>query len=95
MFAEVLHNHLHLLRDIVSCSITHWLSFIFARLLSTSRLYLPTFAATDTPLCSWCSFQHVEDKAFFDRLAHGVDVEGSGLLVFDAGSSGRGRRPKS
>ncbi len=26
--------------------------------------------------------QHIEDKALFDRLAHGVDVEGLGLVLF-------------
>jgi hypothetical protein len=32
--------------------------------------------------------QHVEDEAFFDRLPHGIEVEGLGLVVVVVGGQG-------
>ncbi|GDA36591.1 hypothetical protein HmCmsJML164_01898 [Escherichia coli] len=83
MFAEVIHNHLHLLRDIVvvQCHPLVELNlrpfaidlavFVFQLLQQLIRHFVVGVV-----------FQHIEDKAFFDCLAHGVDVEGLRFIGF-------------
>jgi hypothetical protein len=83
MLAEVLHHNLHLLRDVVRVE-PHPAHNPLHRRAALDRRFvvlLPVVRQLEREPPGSVVLEHVQNEAFLDGLAHGVDMERSGKVV--------------